>query len=73
MANITLNDEEAKVLRGILGLLVIRRRTREIGITHGLDRFVSTNCALNKPSHQVLDGIAKKLGLVNGIATYDKD
>lgn len=73
MANFTLNDEEAEVLRIILGLLVIKRRTREIGITHGMDRFVSTNRVLNKPSHQVLDGIAKKLGLVSGIATYDKD
>lgn len=58
MANFSLNDEEAEVLRIVLGLLVIKRRTKEIGITHGMDRFVSTNRVLNKHFHQVLDGIA---------------
>ena len=73
MANFTLNDEEADVLRSVLSVLAIKRRTREIGIAHGMDRFVSTNKVLNKHSNEVLDGIAKKLGLVNGVATYDKD
>jgi len=70
MASITLTDDEAKLLRVVLATLVVKDRTAELGILHGLDRFVSTQHVLKKLDRERLDAIAKKLGLSNGVTTY---
>ncbi|HEY8668315.1 MAG TPA: hypothetical protein VIL86_16820 [Tepidisphaeraceae bacterium] len=67
MPSPTLNDDEISALRTVLSQLVIRERTGEVGILHGLDRFVSTNVCLKKPQRAALDSALRKLGL-NGIA-----
>jgi len=62
MATIQLNEVEASVLRTVLSALVIRERTGELGILHGLDRFVSTRQILRKQDRAVLDSLVDKLG-----------
>jgi hypothetical protein len=64
---IKINNEEASLMRFVLDQLKVKQRTGEIGISHGLDRFVSTNHSFKKQELDKLDSIAKKFGLANGI------
>jgi hypothetical protein len=67
MSDTKLSPEELQVLRAVLVPLVIKSRTREVGILHGMDRFVSTQVILKKKDLDVLDAAAKKLGLSVGM------
>ena len=60
---IKLTQEEVDTLKPIISKLCIRRRTGELGILHGLDRFVSLQIILKKLNIEVLENIAKKVGL----------
>jgi hypothetical protein len=71
MASIPLSDEEAKELRTVLSAICIRERTGEIGILHGMDRFVSTNICKKKKEVETLDAVAKRCGLP-GIRRFAK-
>ena len=71
MADAKLTDEEIRLLRVVLAHLAIKTRTGELGITHGLDRFVSAGVALKKAERETLDATAKKLGLSSGLATFE--
>lgn len=62
-----LNNEEISVLKVVLKQLTIRSRTGELGIIHGMNRFVSTNQTFKKNELEHLDEIAKKIGLANGL------
>jgi hypothetical protein len=72
MADIKLTDEEVLILRLVLAKIVIKAGTGELGILHGMNRFVSTQISLRKPDREKLDVLAKKLGLSSGIRVYDK-
>lgn len=67
MSETKLSAEEAQVLRAIIAPLAIKSRTGELGILHGMDRFVSTQVILKKKELDVLDSVAKKLGLSGGV------
>ncbi|MDQ6988205.1 MAG: hypothetical protein Q9M25_10415 [Mariprofundaceae bacterium] len=60
------------VLRATLARLVIRKRSGEIGLLHGMDRFVSTNLWLSKADRTMLAQACKKLALGGGIAEVNK-
>lgn len=62
---IKLNNEETSVLRVLLSQLTIKSRTGELGIIHGMDRFVSTNQVFKKKELEHLDQLAQKIGLNN--------
>ena len=68
---IKLNPEEVSVLKEVLKHMKIRKRTGELGIMHGSDRFVSTNNAFKKHHLAILDQTAKKIGLTNGVTRTD--
>jgi hypothetical protein len=68
---IKLSKEEASILREVLAHMKIRNRTGELGILHGMERFVSTNVTLKKQHLELLDSAAKRLGLSNGIKRTD--
>jgi hypothetical protein len=63
MTEVMLTPDEAAILRAVLSQIVIRDRTGEVGILHGLERFVSTQLILNKQDRDILILAAKKLGL----------
>jgi len=65
MSEIKLSSDEAQALRAALSTLVIRDRTGagEIGIVHGMDRFVSTHRTFDKAERAALEATARKLGL----------
>lgn len=63
MSEIKLSTEEAQALRTTLSTLVARDRTGELGILHGLERFVSTQRIFTKAERAALDTAARKLGL----------
>ena len=67
MADLNLSTEEAALLRSVLAPLVIKSRTGEVGILHGMGRFVSTQVILKKRELDTLDEVARKLGLGSGI------
>ena len=71
MASISLSDEETKELRTLLSTIHIRERTGEIGVLHGLDRFVSTNVCKKKKEIEALDAVARRCGL-SGIRRFAK-
>jgi hypothetical protein len=48
MAELKLTDDEVQAIRAVLGAVTIRRRTGELGITHGLERFVSTRVVVER-------------------------
>ena len=62
-----LSSEEVQILRAVFAPMVIRSRTGELGILHGIDRFVSTQVILKKKDLDVLDSVAKKIGLSGGV------
>lgn len=63
MAEVKLTPDEIAVLRCALSKLTVRGRTGELGILHGLDRFVSTQLILKKADRDALNSIASKVGL----------
>jgi hypothetical protein len=68
MAETKLTSEETEVLAALLRRTVLRERSGEVGVVHGLDRFVSTGLILKKAERTALDAAASKLGLAPGIA-----
>jgi len=70
MADVKLTDDETQALRAILSCLVLRDRTGELGLLHGLDRFVSSQRAFSKAERAVVQAVAKKLGLSSGLQTF---
>lgn len=67
----TLEQEEVEMLRVLLSQLKIRKRTGELGIQHGADRFVGTRISLRKKELEVADRIAGKVGMVSGLQRVD--
>ena len=63
MSDIKLSPDEAQALRVALSTLVIRDRTGELGVLHGMERFVSTQRTFAKAERAALDTAARKLGL----------
>lgn len=57
-----LDDTELNLLKNILSLIVVKQRTGEVGILHGLNRFVSANYCLKKKDINTLKQIIDKLG-----------
>lgn len=72
MAEVKLSSDELELLRVAITPLVIKIRTGELGILHGMERFVSTRIRLKKRELDLLDSAAKKLGLNEGIKRTDK-
>ena len=70
MSDVRLTAEEAEVLRRVLRTIAVRRRTGEVGVVHGMNRFVSTNQPLKQQERELLNAAARKLGL-NGVTQYD--
>ena len=68
---IKLNKAESEILKVMLSQIKIKKRTGKIGITHGMNRFVSTNVILKKDHVKTLDDLARKTGLNNGINKVD--
>ncbi|HRH42482.1 MAG TPA: hypothetical protein PKY82_12720 [Pyrinomonadaceae bacterium] len=67
MADVKISSEELELLRVIMSPLVIKSGTGELGINHGMDRFISSQVILKKKDLELLDYLAKKVGLSNGI------
>lgn len=63
MPEVKLTSEEIAVLRSTLSKFSVRGRTGELGVLHGLDRFVSTQLILKKSDRDALNAIAAKVGL----------
>jgi F0F1-type ATP synthase epsilon subunit len=71
-AEIKLTSDEASALKNALSGFVIRTRTGELGILHGMDRFVSTHRCLGKAERNVLDQACRKIGMSRGLAETGK-
>ena len=69
MAEVRLTDEESAVLRVVLGAIAVKDRTGEIGVIHGLNRFVSAHRVLNKEQRRALASIIAKLSTTLNIYT----
>ncbi|HEX8522596.1 MAG TPA: hypothetical protein VF669_10100 [Tepidisphaeraceae bacterium] len=67
----TLDGDEAEMLRVVLSTVVVEKRTGQIGIVHGAERFVSTQVVLKKEGRALLDKLARKVGLP-GITLVDR-
>jgi len=70
MSETKLTHDQAQAVRTVLSFLVVRDRTGELGLLHGADRFVSNQRIFKKPEREVLNSLAKKLGLLAGVNTY---
>ena len=70
VSEVRLTSEELEVLRRVLRACAIRRRTGEIGVVHGMNRFVSTHQVLRQQQRDTLNAVARKLGL-NGVTQFD--
>ncbi len=66
-----LEQEETEILKAVLHLLKVQKRTGDLGIIHGANQFVSTNVRLRKNELHLLDKIASKVGLTSGLAKVD--
>lgn len=62
-----INSEEVQVLAKLLSQIYIKQRTGEVGIIHGMSRFVSTSFILKKTEQESLNKLVKKIGLTKGI------
>ena len=69
---VKLDAKEIDVLRILLNQVKIKTRTGELGISHGLNRFISTNISLQKSQLEKLDSMAKKIGILNGLERTEK-
>ncbi|MCE7991530.1 MAG: hypothetical protein HEP71_06095 [Roseivirga sp.] len=67
----SLDQQETDILRAVLAQLKIKKRTGELGVSHGANRFVSTNLSLRKSELQLIDKIATKVGIVGGLDRVD--
>ncbi len=67
----TFDQEEVEILRALLSRLKVRKRTGELGIHHGADRFVGTGMSLRKKELDIADKIASKVGLTSGLNRVD--
>ena len=65
-----LNSEETHMLIRTLRHFVLKKRTGEIGIIHGQDRFVSTQMCLKKNEIKNLNSAFKKLGIGDEIPSF---
>ncbi|MEM7402260.1 MAG: hypothetical protein AAF304_09965 [Pseudomonadota bacterium] len=63
MSQIILNSDESQILGRVLSHLVLKARTGEIGIFHGMDRFVSTQDCLKKKDVENLESALAKIGI----------
>lgn len=63
MPDIKVTTEEATVLKAVLARLAIRSRTGEVGIVHGMDRFISSQLILKRGERELLAVLAAKVGL----------
>lgn len=68
MAETKLTAAETDVLRMVLQTIVVRSRTGELGLEHGLDRFVGSTLMMRRPERDALEQVAKKVGL-SGLRT----
>ncbi|MEO5930240.1 MAG: hypothetical protein ABIR47_09940 [Candidatus Kapaibacterium sp.] len=57
------------MLRVVLASIVIKTGTGELGVLHGMRRFVgvSSHISFRKKDLSILDSLAKKSGLSNGV------
>lgn len=60
MKQTILNTEEYEVLQLILNRLALQRRTGELGIIHGANRFVGTAICIRKPAVEALHKLCAK-------------
>ncbi len=67
MSDTKLSAEELQILRVVIAPLVVKSRTGELGILHGMERFMSTHVRLKRKDLEVLDSLAKRIGLGDGI------
>jgi hypothetical protein len=58
-----LDGDEAEMLRLILSKVVVEKRTGQVGIVYGADRFVSMQLVLKKEGRAILEKLARKVGL----------
>jgi hypothetical protein len=72
VAEVRLTDEERQVLRRALQALAVRARTGELGLLHGLDRFVSSQGIFKRSDLASLDSTARKVGLSGGVRRTEK-
>ncbi len=63
MSQVILNPDEAKSLARALSHLFVRERTGELGITHGMNRFVSTDDRFKKKDLEPPHSVFSKLGI----------
>lgn len=61
--DIIISESEKEILKVVLSQITIKKRTGELGIVHGMDRFVSTKLSLKKDGVETLDQLAKKFGI----------
>jgi hypothetical protein len=71
VSEMKLSAEEAEVLCMVLASVAVKQQTGELGIVHGVGRFVSNGRALRKEQRTALDAAAKKLGLSVGVKVYE--
>lgn len=67
-----LTPAESALLHEVLKQRVVRKRTGELGVLRGLDRFVSTQVRLNKADRDILSQACRRLGLSLGISETTK-
>jgi hypothetical protein len=72
MPEVRLSAEEAEALRRAMTALAVRVRTGELGVLHGLERFVSTHATFRRAELDALDAAARKLGLAAGVPRTTK-
>jgi hypothetical protein len=68
MAEVKLTAQEAAVLAALLRKIVVRDRTGDVGVVHGMDRFVAAELILKKRERADLDTVTRKLGIGAAIA-----
>ena len=63
MSNVILTPSEAAALKRAASNLVVKNRTGELGISHGANRFVSTQDCFRKQDLDALNSAMTKLGI----------
>ena len=64
---INLTKDESDILKILLSQLVIKKRTGEVGIIHGAERFISTRLCLKTEHKEILNSAYQKLGASNSL------
>ncbi len=70
MGEVRLAPDEVEVLRRVLRVCVIHRKSGQVGVLHGMNRFVSAHVSLRKQEREALDSVARKVGL-SGMDQFD--